>query len=163
MGILVDIVNATISIPEEKINEIKTIYENFTYESNVSRKEFQSLLGKLLYVHKCIPPAHVFINRMLQLFRSQHTRTISLNINSYKYPHWFNRFWLHYNSKSIVTCSKPTTHVYLDASLSGVGTWWQGHCYAASLNTSALSDCTIVHTEMINVDCSACLSLSVGS
>ena len=35
---------------------------------------FQSLLGKLLYIHKFMVPAHTFINRMLALFRQNSTK-----------------------------------------------------------------------------------------
>ena len=37
---------------------------------HLSRTALQSLLGKLLYVHKCVRQARTFINRMLALFRA---------------------------------------------------------------------------------------------
>ena len=45
----------------------------------LSKKKFQSLLGKLIYLHKCVIPARIFINRMLDLFRSNDKTGIYLS------------------------------------------------------------------------------------
>ena len=39
-----------------------------------SRRQLQSILGLLLYVHKCVKPARIFLNRMLELLRASNGR-----------------------------------------------------------------------------------------
>ena len=43
-------------------------------KTTLRRKQFQSLLGKLLNLHKCIKPARIFINRILAECRDNHHR-----------------------------------------------------------------------------------------
>ena len=66
MGILVDIDERTFSIPREKLNEIYEECARTMLKSQLAKKELQSLLGKLLYISRCIQGARIFMNRMLQ-------------------------------------------------------------------------------------------------
>ena len=66
LGIQVDTVHKTLSIPEEKLQEIKTLCKTWAQKKAATKQQFQSLLGSLLYITKCIKPAHIFLNRMLQ-------------------------------------------------------------------------------------------------
>ena len=69
LGIEVNIKANTISITEAKINTILDECLSIYGKKRISRHTFQSLLGKLLYVHKCVHPACMFVNRILHLFR----------------------------------------------------------------------------------------------
>ena len=72
LGIQVDTVNKTLSIPQEKLQEIKTLCKAWTHKKVVTKQQYQSLLGSLLYITKCIKPARIFLNRMLQVLRAHH-------------------------------------------------------------------------------------------
>ena len=64
-------------------------------KKHLSRKAFQSLLGKLLYVHKCVRPARTFVNGMLSLFRNSHNhKKIKLTTEFYQDLDWFLKFCL---------------------------------------------------------------------
>ena len=52
LGILVDSVNKTISIPGQKLQEIKNTYSNWASKTCGGKNELQSLLGLLLYITK---------------------------------------------------------------------------------------------------------------
>ena len=80
LGITIDTLPRTISIDDDKLFEISQFCQEQVGKKYLSKKKFQSLLGKLFYVHKCVKPSRIFMNRMLQLFRSQHhKKKIRLN------------------------------------------------------------------------------------
>ena len=66
MGILIDVNKRTFSIPREKLNEIYDECARTMLKSQLAKKELQSLLGKLLYVSRCVQGSRTFMNRMLQ-------------------------------------------------------------------------------------------------
>ena len=69
LGITIDIALKTLSIERDKICEIQDHCKGIVQKKFLSRRSFQSLLGKLFYIHKCVKPSRIFMNRMLHLFR----------------------------------------------------------------------------------------------
>ena len=67
LGILVDSVNQTISIPDKKLCEIIDMCQSWKDKVTCTKQQLQSLLGSLLYITKCVHPARYFLNRMLQV------------------------------------------------------------------------------------------------
>ena len=67
LGILVDTVAQMISIPTDKLQQIKNICSSWSSKTYCSKRDLQSLLGSLLYITKCIKPARYLLNRMLAL------------------------------------------------------------------------------------------------
>ena len=72
LGVMIDTVAGTISKPPEKLEAINDSVCLWVDKDVVSKHQLQSILGLLLYVHKCVKPARVFLNRMLELLRSAH-------------------------------------------------------------------------------------------
>ena len=67
LGVLIDTVKGTVSIPPEKLEQINIMVRQWLSKSVISKHQLQSILGLLLFVHKCVKLARVFINKMLQL------------------------------------------------------------------------------------------------
>ena len=79
LGIQIDLDAHTLSIHPDKLQSIYSSCLDVSIRRHLTRTQYQSLLGKLLYIHKCVKPARTFINRMLALFRaSNRARKISL-------------------------------------------------------------------------------------
>ena len=72
MGILVDVKNNILKIPDEKFAEIRSICAKWAKKTTATKRQLQSLLGKLLYIHSCFRPSRPFVNRMLALLRNSH-------------------------------------------------------------------------------------------
>ena len=72
---MIDTVKGIIAIPPEKLTTILTEVRHWLRCDVASKRQLQSILGLLLYFHKCIRPARVFLNRMLDLLRSAHGRS----------------------------------------------------------------------------------------
>ena len=57
MGIFVDVENKILTIPENKMKEVIECVESFVHKRIISKRELQSLIGKLVYISKVIKPA----------------------------------------------------------------------------------------------------------
>ena len=66
LGILIDTVDRIIAIPQKKLQEIVHMCKNWETKTYCSKNQLQSLLGSLLYITKCVKPARIFLNRILQ-------------------------------------------------------------------------------------------------
>ena len=71
LGIKIDLDDNTLSIDLGKLASIYAECQTVTNRHHLTKRAFQSPLGKLLYLHKCVIPACTFINRMLSLFRDK--------------------------------------------------------------------------------------------
>ena len=68
-GIPINIADNTLSIDIGKLQQIYRECVHFSTKTSLGKKVMQSLLGKLLYLHKCVLPARAFINRTLDLLQ----------------------------------------------------------------------------------------------
>ena len=93
LGITIDLDNNSFSIEKGKLEEI---YKECIYvraKQYLTCRQFQSLLGKIIYLHKCIKPARIFINRILSVFRAHPlVRKIKLTEEFFKDIEWFIAF-----------------------------------------------------------------------
>ena len=72
LGILIDTVARTISLPPGKLAHVQQLCASWDSKKTATKTEYQSLLGSLLYITKCVRPARQFLNRMLDLFRQNY-------------------------------------------------------------------------------------------
>ena len=151
LGIQVDTVNKTLSIPEEKLQEIKSLCQEWTHKRVVTKQQYQSLLGSLLYISKCIKPARIFLNRMLQVLRSHHNSTrFKLTPEFFQDLCWFNTFLHQYNGVTYFDNRISSHVVHLDASLTGMGATFANMVYALPI-PSEFHHLHITQLEMLNV------------
>ena len=118
----IDMINRTISIPPEKLQEIVILCKNWASKTYCSKKDLQSLLGSLLYITKCVAPARSFLNRMLHLLRQNtNVSKILLTPPVFQDLAWFNTFLANYNGVTFYDQIPANIEVHLDASLTGLG------------------------------------------
>ena len=153
LGIHINLETRTLSIDPGKLRAIHDECYLTRHKKHLSRKAFQSLLGKLLYVHKCVRPAQIFVNRMLSLFRSCHDhKRIKLTTEFYQDLDWFLKFLPQFNGTVIF--DKPHIdgdEVHIDASLTGLGGTWKNRVYATPIYPIHGFETSIVHWKMFNV------------
>ena len=107
LGINIDLASNVLSIDHEKLQAIYSECLKTRSAKSLNQKAYQSLLGKLLYLHKCVHPARIFVNRMLFLFRQNHDKKkIKLSPDFFKDLDWFIQFLPHFNGK--VLYKKPS-------------------------------------------------------
>ena len=118
LGVDVDTVDFTVSIPDQKFTEIIQICNSWTKKPQCTKKELQSLLGALMYVSKCVKSARFFLNRMLDTLRNHFSKEkIILDINFYRDLNWFKKHYIRYKflqrpelvQKTSLFCTPPYT------------------------------------------------------
>ena len=124
LGILFDTQKRTIEIPADKLSEISQNIEEWLHKTFATRKELESIIGKLSFVSKCVRSSRVFLSRLilsLPLFKEYSTEIPQF---LKKDLHWWKTFISKYNGVSIMWLLKCDTFqqkLATDASLVGLG------------------------------------------
>ena len=151
LGVLIDTVNGTISIPPEKLCDVTDTVRQWLSCDVATKRELQSILGLLLYVHKCVKPAHIFLNRMLDLLRFAHGRQkVTLTPDFKRDLRWFSKFLPAYNGVSLYDHRPIDVTLELDACLTGLGGRSGNFIYHLPI-AKGFRNWTIVHLKMVNI------------
>ena len=154
LGIQIDIPKATISIDPEKLRAIYLECFGTQHKKYITKKGLQSLIGKLIYIHKCVAPARIFINRILGLLRESTNRNrIKLTKEFFADLQWFVKFLPHFNGVTIFkrTVIPSQETLFLDACLTGMGGIWSNRVYSYPVFTIPGVKLHINHLEMLNI------------
>ena len=73
LGIQFDTVSMTMSIPPEKIAEVREEISLWEKKTTASKKSLQQLLGKLFWVSRCVRFSRGFMGRLLAQLQTMHT------------------------------------------------------------------------------------------
>ena len=151
LGVLIDTAKGTVAIPDENMRQIKESVIDWQNKATCSKRQLQSLLGQLLYIHKGVRPARIFLNRMLDLLRQNYdANTIKLTQAFRRDLRWFAKFVDKYNGVSMYNHRRVDHVIELDACLDGLGGVWKNYVYHIPIPRHYLG-LTIVHLEMINI------------
>ena len=153
LGIEVDIEANVLRIAPDKLHAIHQECLLVRRKTHLTKKQFQSLLGKLLYIQKCVKPSRIFVSRMLALFRSHISGRIRLTDEFYQDLHWFIVFLPHFNGVTYISRHPldKDQSLYLDACLTGMGAIWRNRVYATPVVQVPNFILSIVHLEMLNL------------
>ena len=147
LGVLVDTVSGTVSISPDKLTQVQQIVHEWSNKKTCIKQQLQSLLGLLLYIHKCAKPARYFVNRLLEMLRNANNPNSMVITDDCKRDlAWFRKFLEQYNGVSIYA----DFVVQLDACLTGMGGCWKNLIYHLPIPLGYKS-MGIVHLEMINI------------
>ena len=70
LGIMVDTVGVTLSIPQDKMYDIISKCLTFFHQKVYTKTQLQSVIAFLMYIHKVIKPARYFVNHLLGALRN---------------------------------------------------------------------------------------------
>ena len=151
LGVEIDTEKFTVFITKDKIEEIISLCKKWTDKTYCSKKELQSLLGKLLYITKCVKSSRFFLNRMLELLRNAGKRErIVITAEFRRDLNWFDQFSQKFNGTAFFSHIPVKHNIELDACLQGLGARWGNSVYAVALPLG-YKQMTIVHLEMLNI------------
>ena len=151
LGVVVDMVSGTVSIPPDKLTQVQQIVHEWSDKKTCTKQQLQSLVGLLLYIHKCTKPACYFVNRLLEMLRNANNPNRIVITDDCKWDlAWFRKFLEQYNGVSIYDHKNADFVVQLDACLTGMGGCWKNLIYHLPIPLGYKS-MGIVHLEMINI------------
>ena len=152
LGISVNVSKRTFSVPSDKLEEILSLCYEMLLRDHMSKRELQSLLGKLLYISRCVRGSRIFLNRMLQLLRNHHsTNRIVLTREFQCHLLWFAKFLRYFNGVVTFRRGPVSQTVYVDATLTRIGGIWGSRAYTAEIPFDILFQASITHLEMYNI------------
>ncbi len=127
LGVLFDTQSMTLSVMEDRVQEIMEILESWLDKCTASQKEYQVLLGKLNFVVSCIKQGQIFVSRIIA-----YTKTLA-KVGKFPVPQsvkrdllWWYRILPEYNGVSMMVMeewSSPDEVFATDACLLGCGAW----------------------------------------
>ena len=126
LGVQLDTNNFTLSVSSERLCEIETLLGQWLTKRTATKSALQSLVGKLVFVSKCVRQSRVFIARILALLGKLRHNHHHANLTA-EFPKdlvWWRRFLREYNVVSMINIAKwtsPDQVFSTDACLAGCG------------------------------------------
>ena len=125
LGILVDTLLMIMQITPDRMEAILAELHLWQNKAEATKKELQSLLGKLLFVSKCVYNSRIFLSRLLNLLReAPEEGGVMLSDDARRDIHWFQVFMPTHNGVSLIPepeWSEPDVVFATDACLVGLG------------------------------------------
>ncbi|CAG2204568.1 unnamed protein product [Mytilus edulis] len=122
-GVEIDSTTLELRLPIKKLDELRRELASFQQRKHVSKKQLQSLAGKLNWASSVVHGGRVFLRRIIdsimQLKHDRHKMRLSGDI--LHDIHWWYNFMATFNGKSILLNTNPVTSVYTDACNTGAG------------------------------------------
>ena len=125
LGIGFDTDNMSLFITQDRLTQIKQELHEWLNKHKASKREVQSIIGKLNFLSKCVRPGRVFMNRLLNFlreFKNNRARTIPGDFK--RDIQWWAKFVQSFNGVRIMppsAWSSPGEHLVSDACLVGGG------------------------------------------
>ena len=126
LGVLLDTVGCTMSLPEEKFGALKSYLLEFSLRRGTSKRQLQVLAGKLNWACRVVYGGLTFLRRIIDqmnLLNSSNAK-FKLNQDFYDDLAWWLSFLNVFNGKCMFLEKCPTTDVQTDASSLAAGAFF---------------------------------------
>lgn len=151
LGINISTQDMTISIPEPKVTETVTVVKKYLKRRSMSKKELQSVIGRLIHIAKCVPPARLFVSRLLDALREAKSKYTRITSEMKADLRWFEAFCREWNGVSLIPPAAPSKTITVDASLTGVGGTDGNYAYGSQLGADHQLARNISEIEALNI------------
>lgn len=153
LGVEIDSVDMALRLSQDKLNSIKQELKVFSARKRASKRQFQSLAGKLNWATAVVRGGRGFLRRVLDKIVSlkcQHHKA-RLDQDLLADIFWWKEFMSTFNGKSLLLDSLPLGAVYTDACQEGGGGHWGENWFYLnwSLDCPAFSDSHINVKEVL--------------
>ena len=130
LGVLFRTSSLTLEVTQDRLKEILNLCSSWKTKTVATRKEVESLFGKLNFISAVVRPGRIFMSRILSFMKGLSRSGF------HKVPHylhkdveWWEIFLPCYNGISMMTIeewSEPDAVFASDACLIGCGAWFSG-------------------------------------
>lgn len=130
LGICLDTLNMTLELPATKLCTFKSDLIVFKNRAKVTKRQIQSILGKINWATQCIYGGRFHMRRLLDKMcdlkkpwhRSRVNKDMKADIN------WWIQFMDTFNGLTPMVESRPAAPVCIDACNVGAGAYYDGLC-----------------------------------
>lgn len=128
LGILLNSTTMTLSIPEEKLNDVETTLKKILSLKKVTKREIQSLVGKLNWITQCVYGGRFHMRRLIDrsntLKKPWHRTLVTIEMK--KDILWWLSFMRIFNGSVPMIDCRPATPVSIDSCKRAGGAFYQG-------------------------------------
>jgi hypothetical protein len=151
LGINFNISLGTMHIPLAKLQDVITLCQKYLNLKFITKNGLQALIGSLIYIHKAVKPARIFVNRILTLLRNMGSaRRVAIDRGTKRDLRWFiacahavnETVFIHKELRSRV-------HITVDASLQNLGGALGNRVYRLQIGYKP--GWSIAHWEAVNI------------
>jgi hypothetical protein len=146
LGVEFNVQKMTMSVTPERIIEIKQLIHLWLSKTKATKRQLQSLIGKLQFISKCVRPGRIFVSRLLHILPSLSRPHHRFYINSQikKDLFWWSKFLDHFNGVTLIPnmlWSVPDTVFSTDACLQSSGGWCGKEYFSVKFPRFILDKC----------------------
>ena len=154
LGVQFDTKAMTMSVPPDKLAELKEEIDRWARKSTITKRELQSLLGRLFWVAKVVRFSRIFMGRLLNQLRGmsglQDHKKVKLEEQTRKDLLWWSRFIRTYNGVTMIMnedaiplaldqlIETPQKVCAGDATPTGVGAWHSSQYWSRTVPADLL-------------------------
>ena len=149
LGIEIDSVHMTLSLPQQKVQNLKALLACFNARTRASCKQLQQLIGKLSWAASVVHGGRIYLQRCLDLLRplKQQHHKARLSPEFHADILWWQQCLDTFNTRHIIPPAFPEVHIFTDACNTGAGLVAR-HDWAY---IDWVLDCPLMTKEHINV------------
>ena len=149
LGVMFDSNAMEMRVPPDKLTEVKAEIKLWTRKTTITKRNLQSLLGKLFWVAKVVKFARAFMGRLLQQLRTlanvKDNFKVKLAEESRKDLRWWSRYLDHFNGIQMIInedpflldldqmMDRPSDLCAGDATPTGGGAWYDNSFWCREL------------------------------
>lgn len=123
LGIELDSETMSLRLPRDKLELLKLELQSFLNRKRASKRQLQSLAGKLSWAAGVVKGGRVFLRRIFNkistLTRNSHKTLISLEVR--QDIEWWSHFMFMFNGRSAILDQQPITCAFTDACSDAAG------------------------------------------
>ena len=128
LGILFDTVNLTLSLPQNKLDDLKDLIASFSSRSRATKRQLQQLAGRLNWACKVVYGGRTFLRRILDLMNTlpKPASQCRLSLDFHRDITWWHEFLGVFNGKCDFYDQHPVTDLQTDACFDAMGAFHNG-------------------------------------
>lgn len=128
LGVLIDTVEMTLSLPNEKLSDFNLLLRSFQTKRRASKRQLESLIGSLNWASQVIQGGRPFLRRIIDLQNTLkgHSDKVLLNSDFFADLDWWLHFMHFFNGKTRILDNKAISPLQCDACSEGGGAVFLG-------------------------------------
>ena len=154
LGVWFNMEDMTISVTKERMEELEMELEDWSKREKYSRKQLESLLGRLQFISNCVRPGRILVFRLRNALRATGPGKHVITVEMRKDVMWWKRFLPTYSRVSIMWMQQTLVPILAtDACLTGIGAICGNEYFHAELPVTLQQsgELSIAHFELLAI------------
>ena len=155
LGVLIDTVSHSMSLPHDKLVALHELSLSFRHRHRASKRQLQGLAGKLNWTCRVVYGGCTFLRRILDTMSSMRSASVRclLECGSHEDLNWWVQFLAVFNGRQLLLDSTLVVDVQTDACFEAAGAYFYDDWVYLNfgMESPELSDLHINHKEALAV------------